>query len=70
MTLSETPTKTPPSWVSEAQAHTEKETRDQPWKKLYGEKVDTGMKDIVKEDHIVALNRADQERLLSGLVEI
>lgn len=58
------------SWINEAEIKSQQETRDQPWKRLCGDAVDTGMKDSTKADNILMLNPVQHERLLASLVEI
>lgn len=58
------------SWTAQVTEATENDSREQPWKKFLNDSVDTGMKDIEKEDNAVTLQPATLQRLLATLIEI
>ena len=58
------------SWTVQVTQDIANDTREQPWKNYLSGSVDTGMKDIEKEDNAVTLQPATLQRLLASLIEI
>jgi hypothetical protein len=56
------------SWIAEEDNRNE--SRIQPWQKWVGEKVDTGLENVKREDIVVVINIQVYERLLGNLIDI